>query len=178
MTDSPPNSDAEFVQLLTAMQMPLAMYVRSLLPGDPAAADVTQQANARIWEKRGEFELGTNFRAWAFSIARHEVLNYRKQQARDRRLSFSEELEQLMTVELSRRNDDWNQRLEALEQCLQRLRPQQRQLLMARYTNRGSLTEHAKRLGRSADGLRVTLHRLRNKLLECIERKLKQGEIA
>lgn len=81
--------DAQFVTELTTNQLQLSLYVRSLLPGDSAAHDVAQQANAKIWEMRAEFELGTNFKAWAFSIARYEVLNYRKKQARDARLVFS-----------------------------------------------------------------------------------------
>ncbi|MCB9875929.1 MAG: RNA polymerase subunit sigma-24, partial [Planctomycetaceae bacterium] len=86
--------DSRFVNELTTNQLSLSLYVRSLLPGDSAAHDVAQQANAKIWEKRGEFELGTNFKAWAFSIARYEVLNYRKRQSRDARLVFSDDLEQ------------------------------------------------------------------------------------
>ncbi|WP_197442912.1 sigma factor [Lignipirellula cremea] len=52
-------------------------------PGDAAAQDVAQQTSARIWEKRADFQPGAHFKAWAFSIARFEVLNYRKQQVRD-----------------------------------------------------------------------------------------------
>ena len=51
----------------------------------------------------GDFTLGTNFKAWAFSVARYEVLNYRKQQARDARLVFSEELEETFAEELAAR---------------------------------------------------------------------------
>ena len=54
--------DARFVGQLTAVQVPLLVYVRSLLPGDPAARDVAQQANATIWAKRADFEPGTNFK--------------------------------------------------------------------------------------------------------------------
>ena len=53
---------------------------------------MVQQTNAKLWEKRTEFELGTNFQAWSSAIARYEVLNYRKKQARDARLTFSDEL--------------------------------------------------------------------------------------
>ena len=77
-------NDSEFVALLTEHQSSLRYYVASLLPGDSAAADVAQQANATIWKKRDDFELGTNFKAWIFSIARYEVLNYRKKDSRDR----------------------------------------------------------------------------------------------
>lgn len=165
--------ESAFVAQLTDMQMPLRLYVQSLMPGDSAAHDVVQQANAMLWKKREDFTLGTNFKAWAFSVARYEVLNYRKQQARDSRLVFGEELEQIIAEDLSERDDDTEQRHEALKGCLEKLRQQDRELLLHRYTaSAGTLDEFAERVGRSVGGLKVTLHRLRNALLGCIEKQL------
>ncbi len=165
--------ESDFVAQLTDIQMPLRLYVQSLLPGDPAAPDVVQQANATLWKKRGDFTLGTNFKAWAFSVARYEVLNYRKQQARDSRLVFGEDLEQTFAEEIAARDDDTERRHEALKGCLEKLRPQDRELLLHRYTaSAGTLEDYAQRAGRSVGGLKVTLHRLRNALLGCIEKQL------
>ncbi len=164
--------ERQIVAQLTEIQLPLRLYVQSLLPGDPAARDVAQHANATIWEKRQSFTLGTNFKAWVFSIARFEVLNYRKQQARDARLVFSEELEETFAEELATQHDDLESRHEALKKCLERLRPKDRDLLLFRYARAGTLDEFAARAGRSAAGLRVTLHRLRGALLECMQRQL------
>lgn len=169
----PAENHDDFVALLTEIQMPLRLYVQSLMPGDSAAHDVVQQANATLWKKREDFTLGTNFKAWAFSVARYEVLNYRKQQARDSRLVFGEELEQIIAEDLSERDDDTEQRHEALKGCLEKLRQQDRELLLHRYTaSAGTLDEFAERVGRSVGGLKVTLHRLRNALLGCIEKQL------
>lgn len=165
--------ESAFVAQLTDMQMPLRLYVQSLMPGDSAAHDVVQQANATLWKKREDFTLGTSFKAWAFSVARYEVLNYRKQQARDSRLVFGEEMEQIFAEDLAERDDDTEQRHEALKGCLEKLRQQDRDLLLHRYTaTAGTLDEFAERVGRSVGGLKVTLHRLRNALLGCIEKQL------
>ena len=107
------HDDSAFVAQLTECQVPLGLYVRSLMPGDRAAGDVVQQANAKIWEKRADFQPGTNFKAWAMSIARFEVLNYRKQQARDTRLTFSDELEVTIASEMAEMDDDFAERHEA-----------------------------------------------------------------
>lgn len=165
-------NDAAFVAQLTQCQASLGMFVRGLLPGDRAAADIVQQANAKIWEKRAEFEPGTNFKAWALAIARFEVLNYRKQQARDARLVFSTELETTIASELAELDDDLLDRHEALKECLASLKPESRELLMLRYGSRETLREFANRVGRSVGGLKVTLHRLRAFLATCIERRL------
>ena len=96
---SQPEDEAEFVAMLTASQNAIALAVRALMPGERSVDEVIQQTNAKLWQKRGEFEAGTNFRAWANAIARFEVLNYRKQQARDARIKFSDELEQIIVAE-------------------------------------------------------------------------------
>ena len=107
--------DSEIVALLTEHQLAIRLYVQSLLPGDHSAHDVAQQANATLWKKRDDFEVGTNFKAWAFSVARYEVLNHRKKQAREsRRLTFSDEMEELIAVELPQRVDDLEERQVAL----------------------------------------------------------------
>ena len=171
------NYQTEFVAQLTEIQLSLRLYVQSLLPGDAGAHDVVQQANAKLWQKRDEFAPGTNFKAWAFSVARYEVLNHRKQQARDSRLVFGEELEQVFANDLSEREDDTERRHEALRGCLEKLRQQDSELLLHRYTaTAGTLDDFAQRMGRSVGGLKVTLHRLRNALLACIERKLATTE--
>jgi RNA polymerase sigma-70 factor (ECF subfamily) len=171
MSDSP--QEIEFVAQLTEVQLALRLYVQSLLPGDSSAHDVVQQANATLWRKREHFALDTNFKAWAFSIARYEVLNHRKQQARDLRLVFGEELEEILANDLMEREDDTERRQEALQGCLAKLREQDRELLLHRYTAAaGTLDDFAQRMGRSVGTLKVTLHRLRNALLGCIEKQL------
>jgi RNA polymerase sigma-70 factor (ECF subfamily) len=88
-------------------------------------------------------------------------------------LVFGEELEQIIAEDLSERDDDTEQRHEALKGCLEKLRQQDRELLLHRYTaSAGTLDEFAERVGRSVGGLKVTLHRLRNALLGCIEKQL------
>ena len=164
--------DTAIVNLLTEHQLGLRLYVQSLLPGDSSAPDVTQQANTKIWEKRADFELGTNFKAWAFAIARFEVLNYRKQQARDSRLLFSDELEEIIAAEMEEQVEDFEQRQGALRLCLEKLKPKDRDLIRNRYFERTPLKDYAERIGRSPGGLKVTLHRLRNTLRVCIERQL------
>lgn len=177
MADSrSPKFEAEFVGQLTECQLPLLMYVRSLLPGDPAVRDVAQQANAKIWEMRADFELGTNFKAWAFTVARYEVLNHRKRQAVDSRLVFSDELARTIAHELSTQPDVMQQRHEALKDCLTKLRSRDRELLLHRYSDCGTLADFATSVGRSISGLKVTLHRLRSTLLKCIQRRTASWE--
>ncbi|MGJ8725576.1 MAG: sigma-70 family RNA polymerase sigma factor [Roseibacillus sp.] len=167
-----PEHDAQFVALLTEHQSAIRLYVASLMPGDSHASDVAQQANAKIWKKHTDFELGTNFKAWAFAIARYEVLTYRKKQARDSRLVFSEELEEVFAEEVPQASQHIEDRQLALKDCLASLSASERDLILNRYFEDNTLAVYAKKIGRSAGGLKVSLHRVRNKLQHCIERKL------
>lgn len=172
-TESP---DEEIVAQLTAIQTPMRLYVQSLLPGESRVGDVVQQANATIWRKRAEFSPGTNFKAWTFSIARFEVLNFRKRQARDARLVFSAELEETFAEEIAEQSADFDQRHVALRYCLGKLRDKDRELILHRYSSSGTLADYAEKNGRSVGGLKVTLHRLRNALSKCIEGQLRTGQ--
>ncbi|MBT5903002.1 MAG: sigma-70 family RNA polymerase sigma factor [Opitutaceae bacterium] len=169
-------NESAFVEQLTELQLVLRIYVQSLLPGDSAAHDVTQQANSTIWRKRGDFEIGTNFKAWAFSIARYEVLNHRKQQARTARFGFSEELNDTIAEEMTTRTSDMELRHEALRGCLEGLKSKDRELLLHRYNSSATLKDYSARTGRSVGGLKVTLYRLRSVLLDCISNRLQTEE--
>jgi RNA polymerase sigma-70 factor (ECF subfamily) len=164
--------------MLTEVQLPLQCFVRSLLPGDPAAGDVAQQANATIWEKRAEFQQGTNFKAWAFTVARYEVLSHRKRQARHARVQFSGDLDEQVAEEILADDSRVQEQYEALRRCLAKLRDRDRQLLLYRYAKKGTLAEFAQSAGRSVGGLKVTLHRLRNALLACMQRPIVEEEVS
>ena len=175
MDSSETDNDAPFVALLTSHQSALRLYVHSLMPGDPSAADVTQQANSTIWKKRADFTPGTHFKAWVFSIARYEVLNHRKRQTReDKRLVFSDALEDLIADELPQHATNLEARQAALRGCLGKLRSADRELVQHRYFHRTPLKEYAEQIQRSADGLKVTLHRIRAALARCIDSKLSE----
>lgn len=168
--------DEVLVGLLTEHQLPLRLYVQSLMPGDERAKDVAQQANATLWRKRRDFEIGTNFKAWAFAIARFEVLNFRKSQARDaRRLVFGADLDLIMTEELVERNPHLESRQNALRLCLKALKERDRILIEHRYIRQTPLKQISKEMDRSVGGLKVTLHRLRSRLQKCIQRRIQEG---
>lgn len=85
-------SAAEFEELLIAQQPSLLNYIKSLVPNHHEAEDVRQRTNLILWQKRGSFAAGSNFRAWAFTIARLESLNQLRRQYRDQRVFSDSEI--------------------------------------------------------------------------------------
>ena len=67
----------QFIQLLTSHQEVLRSYITSMLPNYQDVSDVLQDVNVKLWERQNTFEIGTNFGAWACTLARYSVLSHR-----------------------------------------------------------------------------------------------------
>lgn len=175
---SSPSHDfsAEFVSLLTRHQPDLWSYIITLMPGDPDTADVLQKTNLVLWTKQRDFAPGSNFRAWAFAVARFEVLAHLKKQMRQGIVLLDDELLDRIAQEAPDALAPSELRLAALERCLNKLRPQDRELLDHRYRSTLGLDEFAARAGRSVSALSVTLHRLRSSLRRCVQDQLMAEE--
>lgn len=166
----------DFVSLLTRHQGSLRAYLVSLMPGDPQVNDVLQETNITLWKKRESFQLGSNFTAWSFAVARFSVKEHRARHYRDqRRLVFSDALLEIVSLTPDEAApDELDGRHGALERCLGKLPEADRAIVNARYTKGTNLEEHALEVGRSAGSLRVALFRIRAALRKCIRRQLSQ----
>jgi RNA polymerase sigma-70 factor (ECF subfamily) len=141
----------------------------------PDAEDVFQQTAITLWDKFGEFEPGSDFFAWACTIARYKTLNYFQSKGRER-LYFSEAvIDQLAT------RDQWKPdlheaRLKALAACREKLSSKDQRLLADCYSGRGTILDVAKQLGRPIGSVYDSLSRIRRALYACIQRTLTSGE--
>jgi RNA polymerase sigma-70 factor (ECF subfamily) len=175
MPDVPPPQDEEpFVRELTNHQTAMLAYIRSMMPGSSGARDILQEVNITLWQKRKTFEMGTNFKAWAFQIARYHMQNHRRRLARQGWLVFDDDLMEAMSPQLESGPEELEDRHIALRRCLQKLRPQDRDLLHHRYATSGSLENYGRATKRSAGTLKAVLFKLRAGLRDCIERQMVQ----
>src|ERR1044072_9460440 len=116
MTVDKPGATRDFVELMTQHQGRLYGYVLSL-SGDPDAAnDVLQEANIVLWKPSSQFELGSNFKAWAFRLAPFQLMAYRQKQLRDKVL-FSDDLLSVLAAEAKDIDESHEQRAIALQKC-------------------------------------------------------------
>lgn len=170
-----PNSDPgseEFVLELTNHQTAMLAYIRSLAPGNSGARDLLQDVNITLWQKRATFELGTNFKAWAFQTIRYHILNHRRRLVSQGWLVFDDDLIERMAPDFEVEPEDLEERHLALRKCLTRLRPKDRELLHHRYATSSPLKEFAEQTHRSAGTLKALLFNLRAGLRTCIEREI------
>lgn len=176
MKKRPIQQEAIFVGEITRFQTQLRAYIISLMPGVSGAADVLQETNIVLWEKRAKFEAGTNFRAWACAIARFEVKTHRRKMYRLGTVVLDDDLADQLAEPFQSDAEQPEEHLQALEQCLARLRGPERELIEHRYFSKSTLEGFAAASGRSVETLRNSLYRIRAALKICIKDKLAISE--
>ena len=147
----PDNHDEPFLVLVTGAQRMLHAFILRLVPSLSDADDILQETNLVLWSKQSEYTPGSDFRAWAFRVARFQIMAYRKRQSLDR-LVFGDEL----------------------VDRLARLGESRGELLDDHYGDRLSGREIAEKTGRNVDAVFQAMHRARAALLHCIEQGLKK----
>ena len=169
MNEASRQSTDQIVQLLTNVQQQLTRYVRTLVPNRTDAEEVLQETNLFVWRHADEFELGTNFAAWACRIAYYQVLTFRKRQSRSR-LYFSDALVEQLANSSVQSLANGNEEAEALDLCMAKLNAEDRELMDLRYEPGATVEGIAQQVGRSTKAVYNALGRIRTWLLECIER--------
>jgi RNA polymerase sigma-70 factor (ECF subfamily) len=166
-----PERQEEFVQLLNGAHAMLLRYVLSLLGNRHDAEDVLQRASVVMWRRFATFESGTDFVAWATTVAFYEVRNFQRVTGRSR-LEFDDDLLQTLAAERVQHVRQWGPRVEALEACVQKLDPASRELVEAIYTQGLEVRTLALRQSRPVQTLYNKLGFLRRALAECVERTM------
>jgi len=160
-----------FLRSFTAHEPAIRAFVRRLLPTRADADDVMQEVSVVLWEKFAQFREGADFKAWAFGVARFEVLAWLRDKGRDR-LVLDEKAAGLMADEAMEDEPRLHRHRTALERCMEKIAPEQRELLMQAYLPESRIQEIARESGRTVGGFYQWLHRMRQMLLDCIRRAL------
>jgi RNA polymerase sigma-70 factor (ECF subfamily) len=170
--EAPPVPCEEFVQLFSRNQRRLYLHILGQVGNPDDAEEVLQETNVIIWSKFDRFELGTNFIAWSFQIANYEVLKFRDRKRAGGRMIFSDDLIGTLAQESEESQDDLDLRRSALRECLQKLRPGDRELIQQRYAPGSSGRDVAENMGRPMNSVYQSIGRIRKSLFECINRRL------
>jgi RNA polymerase sigma-70 factor (ECF subfamily) len=163
--------EERFLQLFLAHERRIFGFLLALVPVWSDAEDLLQETSVVMWRKLDEFQPGTDFGAWALSVARYQVLSYRKKQRRERVL-FSDETLELLADQMAELSQDADARRDALEHCLRRLNPRDRELIQLRYHPGASTQGVAEGIGRSIQAVYKSLNKIHGQLLLCIRRTL------
>lgn len=162
-----------FASLLATCQRKVFLYIMAFVHNPADAEEILQETNLVLWRKFDQYRPGTDFSQWACRVAYYEILKYREKKVHQEHL-FSADFMERFAEEVEDFLQEVDARREALQGCMEKLRPQDRQLLWQRYQPAASTRSVAEALGRSIPSTRKSLHRIRMSLLECIRRTLAQ----
>jgi RNA polymerase sigma-70 factor (ECF subfamily) len=135
-------------------------------------ARALQECKVTLWKNFSSFTPGTNFRAWARTIALHQVLNYRRSEQRRPWSAADQAFIESIAGEIERRGDQLERQIDGLRACLRKLPEPHRAIVLSRYYADRSVDEIALQSGRTTEAVYRLLSRIRAMLNECIHRQL------
>ena len=165
----------EFSQLLREHFNLLYGYILSMVQDPNDAEDLFQQTSLTLWKKFDQFETDGNFAAWAYTVARYDVLAFLRNRSRERARLSDQAIDTLADSHSAMPVEPASERQDALGKCLKALSAVQRELLDRAYVNRDKVKAIADGLGRTPQSVHSSLKHIRGKLLECIEWRLGDG---
>lgn len=165
--DAPRAGDLAFERLYRSSRDDVYAYVAGLLRDGPAAEEVTAAAFERAYRKRNRFdpERGEP-RAWLFGIARNAALDELRR--RGRQAELTAEPADLETFSPAGATEHSERRL-AVSAALERLEPDERELIALKFFAGLANAEIAQVLGIGESNAGTKLHRAMTKLREACD---------
>ena len=164
-----PKSPALPIDQLTALVPEMRACARALCRNAAWADDLTQEAVPKAWSNAAQFEPGTNFRGWIFTILRNTFLTSvrrRRREVQDPDGKFDLRVTIGPTQEL-------NVELSDLARCLDSISTDQRDAVLMVGPAGYSYQEAADRCGCAVGSIKSRVSRARRILLQQLE-----GEVA
>jgi RNA polymerase sigma-70 factor (ECF subfamily) len=161
----------EFLTLFLKHQVAVRAFIGSLVRDRHARDDLFQEVALTLWHEFSRYDRSRPFGAWARGIAANKVL---QRWHKDNRLPvpFAPEAIGALLDAYDRTEQTESSKAEALEHCLEELPEKSKQLLALRYERSLKLAEIAERLQTTMDAVHKALSRIRDRLQQCVERRL------
>jgi RNA polymerase sigma-70 factor (ECF subfamily) len=162
------------VSLMTRHQRQIFGYIYTLVPDRNDAEDLLQETSVVICEKFDQFEEGTDFVAWACQIAYWRIRYSRQKYARCK-VVFNQEILDAVAQTAGTMTEELDDRHVALSNCLGKLHPRDRDLVLVRYEPGSGVEEAARASGRSLQAAYKALTRIRKLLMDCVSNQIASG---
>ncbi len=160
-----------FMMLYMSVQRRLYGYVMSSIPNPSDADDLVQETVSIMWSEFDKFQPGTNFAAWALCIARYQIMSYRKQITKKKRVFSEQAMEAIQEVAETTSNLE-QERQKALQHCLDKLGEKERKILSFRYEIGATLRTVSEQLNINNNTLYNVLGRIHITLLNCVRKNM------
>ena len=148
-----------------AMIPALRAFAWSLSHNSSDADDLVQDTLIKAWTNRDKYEMGTNLRAWLFTILRntyYTTVVRRRREVRDEDGFYAATL-------TSAANQDWSVAVSALQAALKRLPDEHREALVLVGGAGLTYEEAAEVCGCALGTIKSRVNRARNRLLKLMD---------
>ncbi len=166
----------EFMQLYISHEKRLYGFIMSLVPNWSDVDDIIQETAIVLWSKFDEFQPGTDFTSWALTIAKFQIMKYRKNK-KLQKLQFGDEAFDIIANQVANNKEETSSRSQALKNCLSKLKQDDKTILELRYQPGQTTKSVADKVGRSVHAIYKVLNRIHMQLFFCIRQNLNQREI-
>ena len=167
---------AAFAAVVEQHQRAVYGYLRARLLQTSDAEDMTQEVFLRFYVTQARFDSTSLIRPWLLGIARNLLREHVKGLSRRKESNWTElclELESVLPPNALWTDDDDSP--VHLSRCLDSLGPSARQGIELHYRGEQKLVEIARQLHRSEGAVKLLLHRARQAIRDCIERRRKES---
>ncbi|AQT69073.1 RNA polymerase sigma factor [Anaerohalosphaera lusitana] len=175
--DSQKTNSEQFVALLVPNQRKVQAFILMLVPNKTDADDIFQETICEMWNKFGDFQPGTDFTAWAVTIAKYKVLAFHKRK-KNSKLMFSSRVSDLLASVASTKVERLHEHVDVLRQCLGKLSKKEVFLLKMRYEDQLTFKEMSARTGKQPSGLHRMMATIHSRLALCVRRTLRLEEVS
>ena len=166
----------DFIRLLTANQRRIQAFILVLVPNVHDADDLYQETASEMWDRFDSFTHGTDFVAWAVTIAKFKVLNFYRDN-RKSRLHFDSEICENLASTVSNRIETLDDNIDILKNCVRKLSSNENNMLKLRYNEELTFKQISLRVGKTPPAIHRIISNIHSKLAICLRRSLRLGEM-
>ena len=167
---------AAFATVIERHQRAVFGYLRARLLQSMDADDMTQEVFLRFYLSQARFDSTALVRPWLLGIARNLLRERVKGMKRRKEVAWTElclELESVLPPNALGSDDE--DLIQHLPICLDGLGPSAREAIELQYRGERKLADIGKQLHRSEGAVKLLLHRARQALKDCLERRRRQS---
>jgi len=148
----------------------VSAYVHSLIFSFHDAEDVIQEVAITLAQRYDSYDPTREFVPWVLGIARHKALDHLRAQGRQNELFDTHSLTAFTQAFVAIEHEVDEMR-SILDECMARLSDKSHRALRFRYLREMSVRDISRNMGLTRNAVYVVLHRAREALTRCIQRK-------
>jgi RNA polymerase sigma-70 factor (ECF subfamily) len=163
------DSHEEFMRRFLECQRGLLRYVMCFVPNAHDARDIVQNTAVALWKKYDQFDPSEPFMPWACRFALNETRLFMRTDQRWKHF-LDDETVRILAERREEISGELDERRIHLRECLRKLPEKQSSVVEGYYFNDFSVEQLANSSGRNVEAIYKSLQRVREALMECVQR--------